>query len=196
MIKPLAIDLFCGSLQAKFFLRANVAIKELMTGRAENPDHMSLCVGNEFPRAVSLELRFVGDLKDSVLAGSVEGCREVRASAPETPKDGILKRAPGIVYLAHARMAARKLSSVGSRRLFGALSGTVPRVRAGWRDLEMCSAGKAFSSRLNNIHLLPAPPPTSARGAWLRTISLVWSDRPKLNSTVYTKQIVHEDAMP
>ena len=86
MSKPLAIDLFCGLSKPKFLLRAYPVIKKLVTRRAQYPDHVSLGVLCEPPRAVSIEFRAVRNLKNSILATCFACPRHVRI-APAQPID-------------------------------------------------------------------------------------------------------------
>lgn len=44
IMKPLAIDLFCGLFQAKLVRRGYAIIQQFMAGRAQHPKHVALRV--------------------------------------------------------------------------------------------------------------------------------------------------------
>jgi hypothetical protein len=90
--RPLAIDLYCGLRQAEFFPRADSAIKEFVACGADDPDHMSLRIGDDSPCPISLEFGPVSNFKDAGFAACLARIRQVRISTSKSTDDRILKR--------------------------------------------------------------------------------------------------------
>jgi hypothetical protein len=194
--KPFATALCCRLFQAKFFARANAAIKELVASRTEKPDHMPLRVRDDFPCSVSFEFWLVRYFKDSILAARFAGAGKIWIFSAEASDDRIFEGAARIINLLDAGMAAHVLAPISARSLFCATRAALSGICAGRHNVKMLSARQAVTASFCNVQLFPAPSPASASSTWLRTIAFVRSDGVEWASAVRAKEIIHAGAMP
>ncbi len=68
LVKPLAIDLFCGLRDAELAGRANLTVKQLVACRAEYPEHVPLRVAHQPTSAIAPELWAMGNFHDASLS--------------------------------------------------------------------------------------------------------------------------------
>lgn len=194
--KPLAIDLFCGLYEAKFLSRANAAIEELVAGRAQNPDHVPLGIGDDAPSAVSLKFWLVGNLKYPRLATAFTCCWKVWIAPSEPTDHGVFEGPSRVVDFPEARLAPHEISPLPARRFARAVFRAISAVRAGRRNLEVLAALKAVSALLRHVALFQATATPGAGLARRRAVALVWPHRLELSPAGGAKQIVHCGAIP
>lgn len=154
---PLAIDLYCGLSEPKLLLRAQPAIKQLVTSGAKKPNHMALSVGDYLPCAVAFKLRSVSDFKNAILTARLAGSRQVRIPSAESAYDGVLERSARIIELSSVWPVEMESSALGARRLPCAFRRAVTSIRARRRDVKMRPTSKTISSGLGDVGLLKTP---------------------------------------
>lgn len=195
MNKPLAIDLFCGLFQRKFSARAYPTVKNLVTCRAEYPDHVTLRISHGFPSAVTPVLGFVRDLKNATLAACLASQRQIWEPTPEATDHGILERAPRIVDALNARFASHELATQATRRLPPAILRAIAAVSARRRYLKVFIALETVAASLRYVRLLKSSPPPSTTLAGRRAIEPIWANGPECAFALGAKQIVHAESV-
>jgi hypothetical protein len=193
--RPLAIDLYCGLRQAEFFPRADSAIKEFVACGADDPDHMSLRIGDDSPCPISLEFGPVSNFKDAGFAACLARIRQVRISTSKSTDDRILKRSFGIIDLSKSRLAAHKFTTLLARRLSGTIFGTISAISAGRHDFKVLPATKTIAASLGDIALFSSSPAARLSLAFGRAISLIWTLCLEGVGTNGAKQIIHSDGL-
>lgn len=196
MQKPLAIDLFCGLLQAKLDRRADAPVNQLVTRRAENPEHVSLGVARECPRAVPTEFRLVRDLQDARLTARLARGRNVRIPATHPVELGVPVWTPRIVGPLSGGISTRPNAPKLPRGLTGAVLGAIPAIGAGRHDLEVRSAAGAVLPPSRHVGLFSPPPASRAPRAGRRAIELVRPYGDEVCGAFATGQFVHGEAVP
>ncbi len=178
--KPLCIDLFCGLLKAEFRLRADSPVQQFVARWAENPDHVALGIGNEFPYAIPFMGWLVCDFKDSGLSARLARHGNIGASSSETVENCIPELAPRIKSLDAIRIPSCPNFPKFPRRSNRAWGRTVTSISGWWGDFEMRSTPSAIAAVLRCILLFTASAPARPPSASSRTIKpvrpirLVW----------------------
>lgn len=191
MEQPLAIDLCCGLFQAEFGRGADAAVEQLVASRAQDPKHLAQGVRDYAPGAIPLELRTVGNFKDSSLSARLAGGRQIGILPPQPPQYGIFKRTARIVDFLEMRLAAVKRSTLLPRRFSGANIRAVAAVCIRRRYVEMRAASQAIAACLRHIGLFAAPSAPGSRLAGGGAIQLVWPLSRELLTAICAKQFVH-----
>lgn len=196
MMKPLAIDLFCGLLQAKRLLAANAVVQKLVACRAKNPEHVPLRVGHEAVCPAPLEAWLVGDLYNSAFAARLTCRRQIRVLSTKARETRVPVRSPRVVSSLRFRMTAMKHPSLSPRSFARAILRAVSPISVGWCDGEVLATACTVSPRSRDVALLTSAPATGASLAWRGAIELVRPLSDELFAAVGAKQIVHKAFMP
>lgn len=192
MDKPLAIDLFCGLSQPKFCRCANAAIKELVTCRAENPNHMWLCVGYQAPSPVAFMRWLVCDLKDTVLAARLARTWHLWPSFCETIERQVFEIALLLVERSALLVFSRRPYSAQLTACFvRAGSGAIAPVRAWRNNIKMRPAFRAITAVICRSLMFMASDSTRALCAIIAAPFGVRSLGFERGSTQLANQIVH-----
>lgn len=164
MTGPLCIDLFCGLLQSKFFRCADAPIDQFVTGRAQNPDHVRLCVFHFPPCPITLESRPVGQLQHPALSAGLARFRKFWM-LPSNPHNdtGILVRPAGIVNRRNLRVSLVKTIPAVFGTLYSAVLGAVSSVTVGRLNSKRSSTYFACLRVLSGIVLLSPSQPSHSR---------------------------------
>ena len=189
---PLAIDLFCGLFQAKFLLRANAAVKKLVAGGAQNPNHVGLCVRNEPPCAVTFMRRAMGYLKNTNFATGLAGARHFRPPASE-PVECCVFELP-LLFIEWPPLfvfSPSPLTPQFTRSPIGALDGAIALVSAWRRDQKMRAALGAVSSFFRGALVLVAANAPRALGTVIGAPFLVGLGRRKGGGAQLADQLIH-----
>jgi hypothetical protein len=163
-MRPLAIDLYCGLdlSEAEFLLRAYAAIKQLVTGRTKNPDHMRLRIGGESPSTITFVRRAMSDLQYPSLSARLTGTRHIRPSPREPVERHVLEISLLLIERATLLVfACRPKAAKLARRLVGASRRAISLVRVGRRDVKVLAAFFAIASVLRRA-LVFVPPYSSS----------------------------------
>lgn len=191
MARPLAIDLFCGLPKTELLLRTNPAIKEFVAGRAENPDHVPLRVGDDFPRAIPLVLWLVGHLQNATFAAGFARRWQVRILSAQSSENSVSERAARVVYFLDVGLASVKGPALFARRFSRAIRRAVSSVRVGRRDVKMAATAEAVASLLRYIRLFTASSASDASLAAGGAIKFVGSCGQEWRGAICAKQIIH-----
>src|SRR3972149_7091885 len=192
---PLAIDLFCGlvSGQAELRCRADFAIQKLVTGRAENPDHMSLRMGSQAPRPIAFEAWSVCYFKDAGFPAGFTCGWHVRIPAVESVKGRVLASARCFIASSSLGvLASGPYLSQSSRSEDGALRRAVPLIAVGRLDCKVLTALSAISAAFRRAFVLVAAYPPRSLRAVVAAPFFVWADSLKRRGALSAKQIIHE----
>lgn len=190
--KPLAIDLYCGLFEAQLLPRADSAIEQLVTCGAEYPHHVALRVGGEAPRAVALEIRFMRDLKDAVLAAGFACVWHAWIAALQSVQRRVLVGAVGFVLRSSLRiLASRPRLAQFSRRPDGAIGGAVAAVAVRRLDREVRAASCAIATAFRCALVLVSSYAPSSLCAVVAAPLLIGPDCSERRRTLSAKQIVH-----
>jgi hypothetical protein len=177
VVKPLAIDLFCGlgSGQPEFRLRADFLVEELVTRRTENPNHVGLRVFH-FPEcALSSVLWAVGEFNDSALAAGLASLGKVRIfTTHSNDNTGVLVFASAVVDLLDRWILAVEGSPRFFSRLPRAIIRAVTSIAVGPIDLKVLPADAAILSVASLVGLLKSPKSSCAGLTSERTVAFVW----------------------
>lgn len=192
MKKPLAIDLFCCLPKTQFFGTANAAIKELVTGGAQYPDHFWFGVLHHAMGALSCKFRAVRKFNNARFAACLALFRNLRISSAQashqSPSSIV---ALCVVDFLLVRILLVPNAPLFPSRLSSAIRRAIALVRIWRRDCEMGTALAAVPPGLGDVRLFAPPDSASAAGAWLAAISLVGPLCLEAISTFNAKKIVH-----
>lgn len=187
--KPLCIDLFCGLSQAQLSLRANSSVKEFMTCRTKNPDHMALTIFH-LPMSVHApKLWPVRDLDNSSFSARFASSWKAGILPIYALCESSTTRSSGIVDRLYRWLAAVKLPSLPFSGFLRAAFGAVPAIRIGCRDSKVLPAYFAVSTQRYYRLLAPSDAPYSRLTA-KRAIKLVWASGLKLCPARNAEQVV------
>jgi hypothetical protein len=157
LMKPLAIDLFCGLSKPKFLGRTYVAIKKLVAGWAQNPDHMTLRIRGQTPRAVPFELWLVCYLKNARFTTRLAGSWHLWPTARQSVECNIFELSPLLIERPTFFVLARRpLSAKFAGRLVGTLCRTIALVSARRDNRKMYAASSAVPAFFGNAFVLIA----------------------------------------
>lgn len=173
-MKPLAIDLFCGLLQAQFVLRTDAAVEKLVAGRTKNPDHMRLSVRSKSPSSIALMRWPVCNLKNTIFTARLTRTRHFGPSTRKSVKCHIFEVSFLFVeWAAFLVFACRPNAPKFARSLIGAFHRTISLVRVGWNNIKMFAAFSAIPAILRRTFMLISPNAASPLGAVVATPLLV-----------------------
>lgn len=190
--KPIVIDLCCGLSQPKFLARTYSAIEQLVTRRAQYPNHVGLGVLRQPPRAVSLKLWAVCDFKNAVFSARLARLWHIGISALQSIKGDILKLAVDLInrppfFVFSSSPHFFQFSSGLSR----AFARTIPLI-AIWRLYrKMRSAATAVAASFCSSFMLKSSNPARALGTIIAAPFLIRSDSLEGLEALSAKQIVH-----
>jgi len=151
---PLAIDLFCGLFQPKFFWSGDSLVQHLVACRAKNPNHVPLAVRHQAPSALTLKSWAVGYLDNTAFPASLACTREIWIFAPKARCNRIPVWAARIVNLLNAWVFSVKRTTLDLCRFCGAAIGAVSLIAVRLHDVEMFSANTAITPSLCDVGLL------------------------------------------
>ena len=179
MTRPLAIDLYCGLdlSEAEFLSRVYAAIKQLVTGRAQNPNHMPLSVGGEPPSPVASKLGFMRYLEDARFPACLAGIGHFWITALQPIQCRVFETASGLILCSTLWvLAPRPYPAQLTRSLDCTVRRAIPTVAIRWRDLEMRPTAKAIAPLLRRSIVLFSANPTGACRAIRRAPFFVWTN--------------------
>lgn len=149
MNRLLAIDLFCGLRQTKLLFCADAAIKQLVAGRAQNPDHVPLSVGGEPPCPVASELGFVRYLKNAAFSASLAGVWHLRVAAFQSVQCRVFKITSGLILRPALRVfSARPYPAQLASSFDCTISRAIPAVAVRWGNVKVRAAPEAIAAPL------------------------------------------------
>lgn len=189
-MRPLCIDLFCGlvSRQTEFFLRADPAVQQLVTGRAKHPDHVRLAVLHLAPRAVPTVLRAVREFNNPTLATRLASGWNRREATTNARHDArVLERPARVVGALAFRVPALERPTLLLRGLTRATLRAVAAITRRWRDIEVFAADPAVSACPRDVGLLVPSQPADARLTPIRAVTLIRSLRREAFATAQTE---------
>lgn len=166
--KPLAIDLFCGLDlgDSELNCRADSMIQKLVACRAENPDHVFLCVRGQAPSTIALEVWFMCYFKDAGFTASFTCSWHIRISALESIQSHIFPARVStfllIFWTPFFIFSARPNASQFTGRFCGTLCGAIALIGIWWNNLKMFSAQAAISTVFGSSFMLFSPYSASA----------------------------------
>lgn len=180
-MKPLAIDLFCGLFQAKFFGRGNAFVQQFVTSGTENPEHVTLRISDASPCPISPEVRLVRYFHNPTFAARFTGVRNVLVAPPKAIEDRVcaitrlalllVKRAAFLILPASPETA--KLSRSPSRTYIRAIA----LIGIRWRDGKVRAASLAVTPRFCRSFVFFTPDSPSPLSAVIAAPFFVWSYR-------------------
>lgn len=196
-MRALAIDLYCGLLQAEFGNRANLAVKQLVARRAENPDHMALRVGSQSPCAIPFEIRSVSDFEYAILSAGLARGRHTRIPTLESIERRVLVSACGFVFCSSLRiLPSRPRLAQLSCSFNGAISRAISAVTVWWLDRKVRAASSAISAVFRSALVFVSTYPACALCAVVAAPLFVRSDCFERCGTLSAKQIIHARIIP
>lgn len=196
-MRPLAIDLYCGLPEAQLFSGADAAIKKLVAGGAQYPNHVTLSVGRQPPRAVAFERRLVRYLQNAIFAARFAGGRHFGISTLQSVQCGILVGTGGLILGASFRIFPPRPSlSQFARGRSGAFNGAVATVAVRRLYLKVRSAPTAIASRFRRAFVLLSSDASRARGAIGRAPFFVRSAGAEGGGALTARQFVHRGTLP
>jgi len=162
MRKPLAIDLFCGLIEAKLSHCANASIKQFVACRAENPNHVALTILHLAACIHTPVFRSMSNLQHSIFPARFAGSGQIRILPVQPFKNCSSSCSPSVVDLLDVRFSGMKRASLPLARFLSAFIGAVPSIGS-WRNyLEVLIADGTVSSRCSRIGLFKPSAPTFA----------------------------------
>ena len=192
MTKPLAIDLFCGSLQPKLFLRAYLVIEKFVTGRTQYPKHVALRVIRGFVRSIPSIFGSVRNFQNARFSAALASGREVGILAAQSSEANVFVWAPRIVDFLYPRLLAMKLPALLPGGLARTVVGAIPLIGAWGCDVEMLPAPLAVCPRLCNVGLLPSSAAPRNTPTIRRAVKLVRSHGFEWGAANFANQIIHD----
>ncbi|MCK9994095.1 MAG: hypothetical protein Dbin4_02615 [Alphaproteobacteria bacterium] len=162
MTAPLAIDLFCGLFKPKLCLCTNASVQQFMACWAKNPDHVPLSVGYNPPCPISLEIRFMRDLKNPMLAARFAGIRHIWVAALQSVDNSIrgFFLCSFTINLFFSRVSPHPEPRFFSCRLSGAFLITITLICCWWDNVKMRAASRTVSALFCAIGLLKTAEPS------------------------------------
>lgn len=190
--KPLAIDLFCGLFQAKFFSRTDASIKQLVARGAQYPNHVWLSVFRQSPRPVALKFRPVCDFENAAFTARLACFWHVWISALKPIESYVLVFALGFIGRpALFVFSSRPYLSQVTSSLNRAFVRTISLVAVRWRDAEMRAATSAIAAKISGAFPLSTPRSSGSSSTIAAAPFLIRSDCLEWLGTLPTKQIIH-----
>lgn len=171
---PLAIDLYCGLLQAEFRWRANSFVQQLMARRAKHPNHVPLAIGHYAPAPLSLKARFMREFNNARLAtGLACGWQIWMLSTHAGDNATVFVRTTRVVDLLDAWILSMKRAALNLGRFGRATIGAIPLIAVRGRDVKVLSANSTIPPRLRFVRLFATSQTALARLATKRAIAFV-----------------------
>ena len=194
--RALCIDLFCGlgSGQSKLGRCEYSAIKQLVAGRAENPDHVRLSVFHLPPNSVSAVFRFMRQLYNSILAACLAGSRQIwKFAAKPGNHSRVLEWPVFVVRILGGRVLAMKRTALFLCRLTRTFLGTIAAIAGREDDVKMLPTYPAVPPGAGDIGLLVTPQASHAGLAFERTVAFIGPLRTELSPARTAEQIIRHD---
>lgn len=200
---PLAIDLCAGLEKLAFakserLCRSYASVQQRVTGRTQNPKHISLRCRPCSPSAVARKLRFVCDVQDPRFSAAFTALGQVGEFSPKPFDDAetlLASRVFVLVPLPHFLVVfAIPLMKLGPRFLRAptrAFCRAISLVRVWRRYVEVLLASKAISPSQRDVCLLTSPDSAGAALAPKRAIFLVWPLSCEWRRAISADQFVH-----
>lgn len=189
---PLAIDLFCGlSRKPQFVRRANPPVEQLVTGWAENPDHLTQAVGHQPPSPIAFMPRAMRNLQHPAFATGFAASREIGIFTAQTFDRTILVGAARIVDLLNIRLSLVESAALFLGRMCGAWRRAVSLIAVRRRNAEMLATDTAISAKISRPLVRALSDARRPSGAIDTAPLFVGPNRLKLSGAKSAKQIIH-----